>query len=121
MRKSRPFQNNGVSSAAGPLPRHLQVKNYRLTQRRYKMWLVIFGLVCFWSGMAAMIARLCSLPVLPIMLVVGILAGVILTIILSMCQSAGTPFPEDGPIDIQTYFGGTFKFKNYLGGERSSQ
>ncbi len=76
------------------------------------MRLVIFGLVCFWSGLTALIARLCGWPVLPLTVLIGSFAAVVLVFIGSLCQAAATEFPEDRAIDIQTYFGGTFRMKN---------
>ncbi len=75
------------------------------------MRLVIFGLVCFWSGVAAVIARLCGLPVLPLMVLIGAFVTVVLILVASLCQAASTEFPEERPVDIQTYFGGTFRMR----------
>ncbi len=84
------------------------------------MWLVIFGLVCFWSGAAAIVAHLCGWPVLPVLLVVGLFTSIILTLAGSLCAATAVEFPDDRGINIQSYFGGTFKIKNSIGGERSS-
>ncbi len=73
------------------------------------MWLAIFGLVCFWSGIAAVIAELCGWPVLPLAVGIGFFTAVILILAGALCRAAGTELPGEGPIDIQTYFGGTFR------------
>ena len=86
------------------------------------MRLAIFGLVCFWSGVAAIIARLCGWPVLILVVfvvAVGSFAAVSLLLITALCQAAGTEFPQDQAIDIQTYFGGTFRMRNSAGGMES--
>ncbi len=80
------------------------------------MRLVVFGLVCFWSGLTALIARLCGLPVLPLTVLIGAFSAMVLILVCSLCQAAGTEFPEDRPIDIQTYFGGTFRMRKSTGG-----
>ena len=83
------------------------------------MWLVIFGLVCFWSGAAAIIAHLCGWPVIPITAGVGLFTCVVMTVVGSMCLSAGTPLPDDKGMNIQMYFGGTFKTNKYIDRERT--
>ena len=75
------------------------------------MWLVIFGLVCFWSGLAALIANLFGGPVILAALVMAMISGASLILALSFCKAAAVNFPEDRPIDIQAYFGGTFVMK----------
>ncbi len=83
------------------------------------MWLAIFGLVCFWSGIAAVIAELCGWPVIPLVVVIGIFAAVILIFAGALCRAAGTELPgDDGPIELQTYFGGTFRMRSSGGGVR---
>ena len=75
------------------------------------MWLVMFGLVCFWSGLAALIARLCGWPVILPALVTAFVSGAILSLIMAVCKMSATTYPEDRPINIQTYFGVTFVMK----------
>jgi len=73
------------------------------------MWIVIFGLVCFWSSAAALIAHLFGWPVIPVTLLTGMMAGVVLVFVASVCQTAGKRSTEEQAIHIQTDFGGTFK------------
>jgi hypothetical protein len=75
------------------------------------MLIVIFGLVCFWSGAAGLIAYLVGWPVLPPVLVVGGLTSAILLVVTSLCHMSAYSYPEERPIHIQAYFGGTFEIK----------
>ena len=82
------------------------------------MWLVLFGLICFWAGAGALVARLFGWPVVPAALVLGTLATSAAVFMFSLSRAAGVRFPEEKGIDIQAYFGGTFRLKSTTGGER---
>ncbi len=84
------------------------------------MRLVIFGLVCFWSGVAALIAHLFGWPVFPLMVLIGSFSAVVSLLFFSMCRAAATRFPEDDRIELQSYFGGTFRAKKPAGGVKIS-
>ncbi len=84
------------------------------------MGLVIFGLVCFWSGVAGLIAHLCGLWEVPAVLTIGVLAALILSLAGCLCQAAGTSSQAEveRPISLQAYFGGTFKTRSSRDGVR---
>ena len=82
------------------------------------MWMVLFGLICFWTGAGALAAGLFGWPVVPVALVLGTLAAMVAVFMSLLCQAASVRFPEEKGIDIQAYFGGTFKLKATTGGER---
>ena len=82
------------------------------------MWLVLFGLICFWTGAGALVACLFGWPVAPMALVLGTLATIVAVFVFLLCQAASVRFPEEKGIDLQAYFGGTFRLKATTGGER---
>jgi hypothetical protein len=71
------------------------------------MWLVIFGLICFWSGVAASAAHLFGWSVLPVTLGMGLFVAIVLFFVGALCETASRTITET-EINIQTYFGGTF-------------
>jgi hypothetical protein len=52
------------------------------------MWIVIFGLTCFWMGIAALTAWVCSFPVWPVVVGTGIFALFTVTIAFSLANVA---------------------------------
>ncbi len=82
------------------------------------MWLAIFGLVCFWSSVAGLVAHLLGWWELPAILGIGVLATLVLSLIGCMCRVTGDSHPDERPIELQTYFGGTFKVKSAGDGVR---
>jgi len=82
------------------------------------MWMVLFGLICFWTGAGTLVARLFGWPVVPAALVLGTLASIVAVFVFLLCQAASVRFPEEKGIDIQAYFGGTFELKATTGRER---
>ncbi len=72
------------------------------------MWFVIFGLICFWSGTAALLAHIFGWPVIPIVLIVAVFAAISLALVGTLSLAAGTWVNDDSPTEIQAYFGGTF-------------
>lgn len=85
------------------------------------MRLAIFGLVCFWSGLAVIIARVCGWPVIPLAVTIGLVAAVVLILAGALCRASGAEPPEQGPIELQAYFGGTFRMRNPSGGAHFSK
>jgi membrane protein implicated in regulation of membrane protease activity len=68
------------------------------------MWIIIILAVCFWSGVAALLAGAIGWNVLPVTLATGSVTLVILLFVFSLVQTASARFPDNQKSRAEKYY-----------------